>query len=137
MTRRDDSPVSSVRQPSTRGWWILLLAALAIVILWPPQQNRSLAVKFVNWIVDPRDVLPVLPPQLEMGMGDDPQMVEFRDAIVNRYDTLYSRGGLTRTRMDLKVARDPFDATTERQLLLVFGVVVGFLVWRFDGERRT
>ena len=126
-----------MRRPSTRGWWILLLASLAIVVLWPPQADRSLVVKFVNWIVDPADTLPILTPQLEMGMGDDPQMVEFRDSIVQRYDSMYSRGGLTRTRMDLKVARDPFNPTTERQLLLVFGVVVGFLVWRFGGERRT
>ncbi len=114
-----------------------LLASLAIVVLWPPVEGVSLGVKFVNWIVDPGDELPILPPQLEMGMGDDPQMVELRDAIVQRYDQMYSRGGLTRTRMDLKVARDPFDPTSERQLLLVFGVVVGFLVWRFEGERRT
>jgi hypothetical protein len=120
-----------------RGWWILLLASLAMVVLWPPQGGLSLGVKFVNWIVDPGDELPILPPQLEMGMGDDPQMVELRDAIVQRYDQMYSRGGLTRTRMDLKVARDPFDPTSERQLLLVFGVVVGFLVWRLEGERRT
>ena len=120
-----------------RGWWILLLASLAIVALWPPQEDRSLVVKFVNWIVDPGDGLPILPPQLEMGMGDDPQMVELRDSIVQRYDRMYSLGGLTRTRMDLTVARDPFDPPSERQLLLVFGVVVGFLVWRFDGERRT
>jgi len=31
----------------------------------------------------------------------------------------------------LKVARDPMNPSTERQLLLAFGVITGFLVWRF------
>lgn len=119
-------------KPSSRGWWILLLASLAVIVAWPPQADRSLLVKGVNWIVDPGNDLPILPPQLEMGMGDDPQAVEIRDAIVRRYDEMYNRGGLTRARMELKVAVDPFNPATERQLLLAAGAIVAFLVWRYD-----
>ena len=121
--------------PSRRGWWILLVTALVIVSVWPPQDDRSLAVKFVNWVVDPGNDLPVLPPQLEVGMGDDPYAVEIRDAMVQRYDTMYDQGGLMRARLEYKVARDPFNPSTERQFLLVLGVVVAFLVWRFEGNR--
>jgi len=101
-----------------------------IVIAWPPAQGRSLIVKAVNLAVDPADSLPVLPPQLDFGLSDDVQAVEMRDEIVRRYDAMYSLGGMTRVRMRLKVAEDPFDAATERQLLLVFGVVVAFLTLR-------
>jgi len=101
-----------------------------IVIAWPPAQGRSLIVKAVNLAVDPADSLPILPPQLDFGLSDDVQAVEMRDEIVRRYDAMYSLGGMTRVRMRLKVAEDPFDAATERQLLLVFGVVVAFLTLR-------
>ena len=37
----------------------------------------------------------------------------------------------------LKVARDPFNPTTERQLLLVVVVSVAFLTWRFWSERQA
>jgi hypothetical protein len=63
-------------------------------------------------------------------LSDDVQAVEMRDEIVRRYDAMYSLGGMTRARMRLKVAEDPLDAATERQLLLVFGVVVAFLTLR-------
>lgn len=110
-----------------KGPWVLLLTALLIVAAWPPDKDRSLVVKALNWLVDPADSLPVLPPQLGFGLSDDPQAVELRDEMVRRYDELFNRDALTRTRLELKVAEDPFNPTTERQLLLVFGIVVAFL----------
>jgi hypothetical protein len=47
------------------------------------------------------------------------------------YDELYQRGGWARMRLELKVARDPFTRSTERQLLVAVGVLTAFLVWRF------
>jgi hypothetical protein len=114
-----------------RRWWLVLVVALVVICLWPPERDRSLAAKFVNWAVDPRDVLPVLPPQLGFGVGDDPQAVEERDALVRRYDALYNRGGLTRLRLQLKVADDPLSPATERQLLLAAAAVALFLLARF------
>lgn len=108
----------------------LFFTALLIVCAWPPTDGRSLIVKGVNWMVDPGGTLPVLPPQLGFGLSDYPQAVELHDAIVRRYDELRAEGGLSRMRLDLKVARDPFNPQTERQLLLVLGVVVAFLVVR-------
>ena len=121
---RRGSRVTVTRQ----GSWILLLTALLMVATWPPDQDRSLVVKALNWSVDPGNSLPVLPPQLGFGLSDDPQAVELRDEMVRRYDQLFNRDALTRTRLRLKVAEDPFNPATERQLLLVFGVIVAFAV---------
>lgn len=121
---------------NSRAWWVLLFVTLAIVVAWPPREGKSLAVKIVNWAVDPTGQLPVLPPQLGMGLGDDPQVVELRDAQVRRYDELFNQGGLIRKRLELKVATDPNDPVTERQVLLVVGVLVWFGVWRLAGDRR-
>ena len=84
----------------------------------------------INWAADPADRLPTLPPQLGLGLGDDPDLVEQRDARVRQYDELFGQGGWTRTRLRLKVARDPFSPATERQVLLALGVVGMFAAWR-------
>ncbi|MBM3770286.1 MAG: hypothetical protein FJW27_03185 [Acidimicrobiia bacterium] len=118
-------------QPRARAaWWTLLITTLAIVLVWPPQSGKSLALTFVNWAVDPSNQLPTLPPQLGMGLGDDPLLVEARDAEVRRYDDAFNAGGWTRRRLLLKVAGDPFDPATTRQVLLVVAVLVWFVVWR-------
>ena len=122
-------------QPGPRQWWVLLIVALLIVIVWPPSEDRSLAVKFVNWIVDPFDRLPTLPGPLAFGQGDDPVAVEAHDLQTRMYDELYEKGGWTRTRLELRVARDPFNPSTERQLLIALGVVTAFVVWRSTGRR--
>ncbi len=117
-------------RPSGARSWVLFVSALLIVAAWPPEKGRSLLVKTLNWAVDPGDNLPVLPAQLGFGAGDDVRAVEARDEEVRRYDQYLARGGFARTRLQLKVAADPFDPVTERQLLLVAGVIVAFLVLR-------
>src|SRR4249920_3274952 len=124
-------------RPTNLQWWILVIVALFIVIAWPPAEDRSLAFKFVNWAVDPWDELPVLPDQLGFGIDDDPAAVAEHDAAVQHYDELYQRGGWTRRRLELKVATDPFNKSTVRQLLVVFGVLSGFVVWRFAGRKAS
>jgi hypothetical protein len=123
-------------QPTTSQWWCLVLVALSIVLVWPPRDDRSLATKFVNWAVDPFDRLPVLPPQLGLGAGDDLEAVEQRDAIVRRYDELYLKGGWTRWRLLLKVADDPLRPSTARQLLAGLGVLTALLIWRSAARKR-
>ncbi|MBI4887289.1 MAG: hypothetical protein HY824_09360 [Acidobacteria bacterium] len=117
-------------EPTNRQWWVLLVAALLLVALWPPAEGRSLALTFVNWSVDPAGRLPTLPDPLAFGESDDVVAVEAHDLQARMYDELYARGGWTRLRLELKVARDPFNRATERQLLVVFGVLTAFLVWR-------
>jgi hypothetical protein len=123
-------------QPNNTQWWILVSVALAIVFVWPPRDDRSLAMKVVNWAVDPNNELPVLPDQLALGLGDDPEAVAAHDDVTQRYDALYARGGWMRRRLELKVARDPFNASTERQVLTAIAVVTAFLTWRLGTTSR-
>jgi hypothetical protein len=121
-------------RPSTGPWWILLTAALLLVALWPPSDDRSLAAKFVNWAVDPADTLPTLPGPLTEAQSDDLAAVNAHDLQTRMYDELYQRGGWTRLRLRLKVAPDPFARATERQILVALGVVTAFVVWRMAGK---
>jgi hypothetical protein len=124
-----------VSQPTNAQWWILLVAALLLVALWPSTEDRSLAAKFVNWAVDPGDRLPTLPGPFAPGQGDDLEAVNAHDLQTRMYDELYNKGGWTRLRLELKVAGDPFDPGTERQVLTGIGVLTAFLVWRL-GPRK-
>lgn len=123
-------------QPKNAHWWLLVVVSVVIVFVWPPRDDKSLAVKFVNWAVDPADELPTLPDQLPLGQGDDPDAVFKRDMRVQQYDELFLKGGWTRKRLQLKVAEDPFNPATERQVLTAIAVVIGFLVWRLGGRKN-
>jgi len=116
-----------------------LLAAFAVLLvcLWPPANDRSLAVRIVNWAVDPRGELPVLPEPFALGAGDDPDAVAEHDAQVQAYDARYAQGGWMRRRLALKVARDPFNAAMERQVILALGIVAAFLLWRMNARGRN
>src|SRR5262249_21308354 len=113
------------------------MVGVLIVTLWPPADDRSLAVKFVNWAVDPKNELPTLPDQLALGLGDDPAAVEEHDLLTQHYDLLYAKGGWTRKRLELKVATDPFNPSTERQVLTALGVIVALAVWRSDPRSKS
>jgi hypothetical protein len=117
-------------RPNNLQWWLLVVVAMLIVFAWPPGGDPSLAAKLVNWAVDPRDELPVLPTQLALGLGDDPDAVAAHDMVTQQYDALYARSGWTRMRLQLKVARDPFDPSTERQLLTAIAVLAALVAWR-------
>ena len=104
--------------------------AVFLVAAWPPATDRSLLMTGVNRAADPSGRLPTLPGPLSLGQGDDPAVVEAHDLETRMYDELYAKGGWTRLRLQLKVARDPLPPTTQRQLLVLVGVVAGFLIWR-------
>ena len=75
----------------------------------------------------------MLPGPFGPGQGDEWREVEAHDLQVRMYDELYARGGWTRLRLRLKVAGDPMNPATERQLLIGGGVLVAFLVWDVGG----
>ena len=125
-----------MRQPTNAQWWILLVAALLLVAMWPSAEDGSLAAKFVNWAVDHGDSLPTLPGPFAPGQGDDLETVNAHDLQTRMYDELYDKGRWTRLRLQLKVAGDPFDPGTERQVLTGIGVMTAFLVWRFGGGKN-
>jgi len=62
--------------------------------------------------------------------GDDPDAVATHDAQVQAYDTRYAQGGWMRRRLEWKVASDPFNAATERQVILALGILTAFGFWR-------
>jgi hypothetical protein len=123
-------------RPSNAQWWILFGVTLCVIVAWPPQEDKSLAAKLVNFIVDPQDQLPILPPPLPIGVGDDPDAVNAHDDQVRQYDALFMQGGWTRKRLELKVAGDPWDPTTTRQLLVALFAAAALIVWRLQSRRE-
>ena len=130
------TPEALVWQPSNAQWWVLVTVAAFVVVAWPSDNDRSLALKLTNWAVDPKDELPILPGPFALGQGDDVHSVESHDLQTRMYDELYNRGGWTRTRLELKVANDPFNPATERQILTGIVVLTAFLVWRFGAPKN-
>jgi hypothetical protein len=117
-----------------QGWMIGGVAAL-VIIAWPPGQDRSLALKAVNWLADPADTLPTLPGPLAPGLDDDADAVTAHDTEMAEYDRLFSSSPTMRIRLRLKVAADPFNSSTERQVLTALGVLAGIGIWQ-RGARR-
>jgi hypothetical protein len=61
--------------------------------------------------------------------------VHLHDLQTQQYDALYLQGGWTRKRLELKVADDPFDPGTIRQVLAIIAVVTAFVAWRLGGKK--
>src|SRR5881397_3915118 len=74
--------------------------------------------------------LPALPDQLPIGLDDNGDAVAAHDAQEAEYYRQYANSGVTRLRMTLKVASDPFDPSTERQILAGIGILSALAVWR-------
>jgi hypothetical protein len=123
-----------VWQPNSAQWWVIWIVAVLLILSWPPEQGRSLGVKAVNWLVDPNNSLPTLPDRLPMGLDDNGDAVSAHDAAEAEYNRAYASSSVTRFRMDLKVASDPFDPSTERQLLAGIGILSALIVWRLGNR---
>jgi hypothetical protein len=117
-------------QPNRRQWPIIWAAALLLVLAWPPGEGRSLLLKAAGLAVDPTGALPSLPPPLPIGLDDDGDVVAAHDAQEAEYYRVRASSALTRWRLDVKTARDPFDPQTERQLLVATAIVAALLAWR-------
>lgn len=123
-------------QPSRAQWAIILPITILLVLAWPPSEGKSLGAKALNWIVDPGNTLPEAPTVLPMSLDDDGDAVAAHDAAEQEYNRVYQSSASTKRRMDLKIAGDPFEPTTERQLLIAIGVLAALAVWRLDGRRE-
>ena len=121
-------------QPNRAQWSIIWTVAALVVLAWPPDTGRSLAVKIVNWAVDPSGALPALPPPLPMGLDDNGDAVAAHDAQEAEYYRLHDRSRTLRWRMDLKTAGEPLDPSTERQLLVGIAVLSALGVWRLNRQ---
>lgn len=110
---------------------LISAAALLLVLCWPPDRGHgtNLLIKAMHWIVDPADELPALPPPLPPGLGDNGDAVAEHDAIEAEYYRLHNSSAMTRWRMDMEAAGDPFDPTTERQVLIASAVIAALAIW--------
>ena len=122
-------------QPTRPQWTIVYLIALVVVLAWPPDTGRSLGAKLANWLADPRGALPAPPPSLPMALDDDGDAVAEHDMLESAYQIERARSGVTRFRMDLRDAGDPFERSTQRQLLVGLVVLAALYVWRAEAGR--
>jgi hypothetical protein len=103
-----------------------------LILGWPPERSQSLGIKTIRFLADPQNALPVLPDPLPLGLDDNGDAVAAHDAIEAQYYLQYSSSAATRFRMRLKAVGDPFDPTTQRQILAAIGIVSALLVWRLN-----
>ena len=121
-------------QPNTSQWRVIWVVAVVLILMWPAESGRSLATKAANWLADPTNSLPALPAQLPIGLDDNGDAVAAHDAEEAEYYRAYSSSRVTRLRMMLKTAADPFDPSTERQILAGAGILSALFVWRLNGK---
>jgi len=123
-----------LKNPSTAQWAMICATVALLVLAWPPDRGHgsSLLIKAAHWVVDPAGALPPLPPPLPPGLGDNGDAVAEHDAIEAEYYRLYNSSALTRWRMRAKTAGDPFDPTTERQVLVASAAIAALATWRLS-----
>jgi hypothetical protein len=124
-----------VWQPNRVQWSIIWTAAVLLILAWPPDGGRSLGVRAMSWAVDPWNSLPPLPDPLPMGLGDNGDAVTAHDALEAEYYRARDSSPTTRWRMAMKTATEPFDRSTERQLLVGGAVLSALGVWRLAGRQ--
>lgn len=124
-------------QPNRAQWSIIWTVAVLVILVWPPDTGKSLAAKGVNWAVDPGGALPSLPQPLPMALDDDGDAVAAHDMLEADYYLVRKSSALTRWRMDLKEAGDPFDRQTVRQLLVGLAVAGALLTWRLQSASSS
>lgn len=110
-----------------------MLAAI-IVLFWPSQQNHSLAFKALSWAADPMNTLPRQPDNFSMEDGEDTAVVIAHDDQEAEYERAYASSRLERLRLRLRDMQEPFDPSTEQQVLGAIIVLGGLLVWRLGGR---
>ena len=122
-------------QPNSSQWRVIWVLAALLVLFWPNQQNRSLALKAVNWAADPTNKLPHPPNNFTMEDGEDTEVVEAHDIQEAEYERVYASSGLQGIRLRLRDMEDPFDPSTEQQVLAAIAVLGGLLIWRLGARR--
>lgn len=123
-------------QPNTAQWRLIWTVAVLLILAWP-EDNQSLAVKAINWSVDPFQTLPRTPTPLAPGLGDDMEAVQQHDAEEAAYYYMYSSSRISRLRLQLRDLRDPLDPSTERQILVGLAILVALGIWRMEGKKEA
>lgn len=121
-------------RPNSLQWRLIWTLAVVIVLLWPGQHTRSLAIKALNWAADPMNALPRQPSEFSFEGGEDPVAVTAHDAQEAEYNRVYASSRFTRLRIRLRDMPDPFDPSTQQQVLAAIGVLGGLLIWRLGAR---
>jgi len=119
-----------VWKPNTAQKWLIWTLAVVMVLLWPSQQGRSLGIKTVSWLADPMHTLPRQPAVLSVEDEDDMAAISAHDDQEAEYDRAYASSSLTRLRIHLRDMQEPFDPSTEQQVLGAVAVLGALLIWR-------
>jgi hypothetical protein len=121
-------------QPNTAQWRLIWTVAVLLILAWPGE-NRSLAIKAINWAVDPFQSLPRSPSPLAMGLGDDMEAVQQHDAEETAYYQIYGGSRIGRLRLQLRDLEDPFHPSTERQVLVGLAILSALRIWRVEAKK--
>ncbi len=113
-------------------WRIIWSVAILLILGWPPDNGRSLGMKAVNFLADPHHSLPTLPDPLPIGLDDNGDAVAAHDALESEYYRAMESSSITRLRMTLKTAGDPFEPSTARQILIGIAVLSALAIWRLN-----
>jgi hypothetical protein len=111
--------------------WVLVTV---VVLFWPGQQSHSLAVKAMSWAADPMSKLPRMPGNFSMEDGEDTEVVAAHDAQEAEYERAYSSSKLERLRLQIRDMEEPFDPSTQQQILVALVVLGSLLVWRLGSR---
>jgi hypothetical protein len=125
-----------VWQPNRAQWRLIWPVAIVLVLLWPPAETPSLAVKTLRWLVDPADSLPRLPEELPMALGDNGDAVAAHDEQAAEYYRLTESSAWIRTRVRLKEIADPLTPSTMRQILVAVALLSALATWQL-GNRSS
>ena len=123
-------------QPNPAQWRLIWIVAVALILAWP-EANGSLAIKAINWAADPFESLPRTPSPIALGLGDDPDAVQQHDAEEAAYFQMYDSSRWVRWRFELRDLRDPFDPSTERQVLVALAIVSALGIWRAESKKEA
>jgi hypothetical protein len=119
-----------VWQPNKIQWRVIWALAVALILLWPPLQGRSLGIKFISWLADPTNSLPHQPAQFSFDDEDDMAAMTAHDGQEADYERVYSSSAFARLRLRLRDMEEPFDPSTERQVLGAIAVLSALIIWR-------
>jgi hypothetical protein len=115
-------------QPNAAQWRLIWVVAVLLILAWPAE-NGSLARKAINWAADPSQSLPRLAGPLNMGLDDDVDAVQQHDAEETAYYQMYNTSRIGRLRLQLRDLQDPFDPSTERQVLVGLAILSALGIW--------
>ncbi len=121
-------------QPNTAQWRLIWIVAVFLILAWP-EENRSLAIKAINWGADPFQSLPRTPSPIAVGLGDDMDAVLQHDAEETAYYQMYNTSRISRLRLQLRDLRDPFDPSTERQVLVGLAILTALRIWHAEAKK--